>query len=585
MRLSVLNIGLILWLVDTAAAVRKYNLTITNAWRAADGHGRPIFLMNGQSPGPLIEGEEGEEIEVFVDNQLATETTMHWHGVYQVDRPWNDGVPGVTQYSIQPRDNYTYRFTVQQQYGSYFYHGHFGPAFADGQRGPIWISPASWRPRPYSLVSPSPEDVSHMKRAEENPRHVVVSDWNAEPMDILLIMYRDTGIVPWCSNSIVLNGKGRTYCHTKELLEEVGGAGRNTLGCVLQPKQSMYTNEQICEPTEGQLEVIAAEDGEEWIWINFIHSGAHHELQISIDEHEMYVVAADGEFMHPQKVHAANCNLGERISILVHLNRKPGDYAIRITSLRTEQIIQGLGILRYPTQNKVSAPSIPITKPWVHLNGSLVSPSLKAMDEMKLVPYPRRPPPVKSDNTIKFLVNMTGPGAWALGVGSHQAFRQQLPPLLWDESSRGGTTYGKNQLRNGSVVDIVYENGANVTSQHPFHKHNNKAWIIGAGHGGFPWATVADAIEGGATKNFNLEDPPIRDGARLGNNTGDWTVIRYEIAFPAVSMLHCHMIHHFGAGQQVVLLEGVESMAKVPGHVKNRVHAEFVPPLRYGPLD
>jgi hypothetical protein len=186
-----------------------------------------------------------------------------------------------------------------------------------------------------------------------------------------------------------------------------------------------------------------------------------------------------------------------------------------------EQIIQGLGILRYPTQNKVSAPSIPITKPWVHLNGSLVSPSLKAMDEMKLVPYPRRPPPAKSDNTIKFLVNMTGPGAWALGVGSHQAFRQQLPPLLWDESSRGGTTYGKNQLRNGSVVDIVYENGANVTSQHPFHKHNNKAWIIGAGHGGFPWATVADAIEGGAAKNFNLEDPPIRDGARLGNHTGD----------------------------------------------------------------
>lgn len=56
-----------------------------------------------------------------------------------------------------------------------------------------------------------------------------------------------------------------------------------------------------------------AEEGEEWVWINFIHSGAHHELQISIDEHEFYVVAADGEIVHPQKVHAANCNLGERI--------------------------------------------------------------------------------------------------------------------------------------------------------------------------------------------------------------------------------------------------------------------------------
>lgn len=235
------------------------------------------------------------------------------HGIYQVDRPWNDGVPGVTQYSIQPRDNYTYRFTVQQQYGSYFYHGHFGPAFADGQRGPIWIEPAAWRPRPYKAISSSPQDLKAMQRAEVNPRHIVISDWNAEPMDILLIMYRDTGIVPWCSNSIVMNGKGRTYCHSKELIEETGGSGRNSLGCKVQPKQGLYANAQVCEPTNGELEVVAAADGEEWIWINFIHSGAHHELQISVDEHEFYVVAADGEFVHPQKVHAANCNLGERI--------------------------------------------------------------------------------------------------------------------------------------------------------------------------------------------------------------------------------------------------------------------------------
>jgi L-ascorbate oxidase len=322
-----------LLLCDLAIGLRRYNFTITSQWSAADGHGRPVFAINGQTPGPLITAVEGEEVEVFVNNQLATETTMHWyatcfnrddcgsnkthtairHGVYQVDRPWNDGVPGVTQYSIQPRDNYTYRFTVQQQYGSYFYHGHFGPAFADGQRGPIWIEPAAWRPRPYKTISSSPQDLKGMLHAEATPRHVVISDWNAEPMDILLIMYRDTGIVPWCSNSIVMNGKGRTYCHSKEMIDETGGPGRNSLGCMVQAKQALYANTQVCQPTMGELEVVAAVDGEEWIWINFIHSGAHHELQISIDEHEFYVVAADGEFVHPQKVHAANCNLGERI--------------------------------------------------------------------------------------------------------------------------------------------------------------------------------------------------------------------------------------------------------------------------------
>ncbi|EMT74149.1 Laccase-1 [Fusarium odoratissimum] len=436
-----------------ANCLRRYNFTVTSQWSAADGHGRPVFAINGKTPGPLVTAEEGEEIEVFVDNQLATETTMHWHGVYQVDRPWNDGVPGVTQYSIQPRDNYTYRFS--------------------------------------------------------------------------------------------------------------------------------------CKATNGELEVIMAEEGEEWVWINFIHSGAHHELQISIDEHEFYVVAADGEFVHPQKVHAANCNLGERIrltqldSILVHLNQKPGDYAIRLTSLRVQQVIQGLGILRYASKaNDQSVFVVPNTKPWVHLNGTLVSSSLTAMDETKLAPFPERPPPRTADSTLKLFVNMTGPAAWSLGLGSHQAFRQQLPPLLWEDESR-----------------------ANVTTQHPFHKHNHKAWIIGYGHGGFPWATVEEAIDEGSGKFFNFEDPPIRDGCRLGNATGDWTVIRYQITFPAASMLHCHMIHHFGvsrycpshliaglanipkAGQQLVLLEGVESMAKIPQEVKNKVHADFVPNLRYGPLD
>ncbi|CAF3501396.1 hypothetical protein SNK05_006234 [Fusarium graminearum] len=576
----------LLLLGDFVSGLRRYNFTITSQWSAADGHGRPVFAINGQTPGPLITATEGEEVEVFLNNQLATETTMHWHGIYQVDRPWNDGVPGVTQYSIQPRDNYTYRFTVQQQYGSYFYHGHFGPAFADGQRGPIWIEPAAWRPRPYKAISSSPQDLKAMQRAEVNPRHIVISDWNAEPMDILLTMYRDTGIVPWCSNSIVMNGKGRTYCHSKELIEETGGSGRNSLGCKVQPKQGLYANAQVCEPTNGELEVVAAADGEEWIWINFIHSGAHHELQISVDEHEFYVVAADGEFVHPQKVHAANCNLGERISILVHLDKSPGDYAIRLTSLRTEQVIQGLGILRYPSKTNNKITKVPTSKPWVHLNGTLISTSSTSMDEMKLAPFPARPPPWTSDQTVKLFINMTGPSAWSLGLGSHQAFRQQLPPVLWEEDSRGGTTLGvQNVLRNGSVVDIIFENGANVTSQHPFHKHNHKAWIIGTGYGGFPWETVQEAIDAGAADYFNFNDPPIRDGCRLGNATGDWTVIRYEITFPAASMLHCHMIHHFGAGQQIVLLEGVEAMAQVPNEVKQKVHADFVPNLRYGPLD
>lgn len=83
--------------------VRRYNLTLTYAWDKqgmnaifqyplcsmiwdvtchsdclSDGHGRPTYLINNDTPGPVLVVNEGETLEAFVDNQLAIETTIHW---------------------------------------------------------------------------------------------------------------------------------------------------------------------------------------------------------------------------------------------------------------------------------------------------------------------------------------------------------------------------------------------------------------------------------------------------------------------------------------------------------------------------
>uniref|UniRef100_L2FKW4 Conidial pigment biosynthesis oxidase arb2 brown2 n=1 Tax=Colletotrichum fructicola (strain Nara gc5) TaxID=1213859 RepID=L2FKW4_COLFN len=444
-------------------------------------------------------------------------------------------------YQALPRDNYTYRFTPEGQYGSYFYHGHFGPAFSDGQRGPIWIVPAAWRPRPYHLISDNEHDIRAMRAAETNPRHVIVADWNDQPMDMYLIRFRDTGYIPICANSLTLNGRGGTRCESARDLEDAGGPGRNERGCRYMISGHEYTNPEYCTETHPELEVIQANPGEEWIWINFIHSGAHHSLAMSIDEHEFWVVGADGEFVHPQKVDLS----------------------------------------------KASNRTVPNTKPWLHLNGSLVDPANKAMEETRLSPFPPRPPPQKADFTLKFTVNNTGPSTWVLNAAPHEFFRQNVPPILWNEKSRGKTSWGNPHgfLRNGSVVDLIIENGAKVDASHPFHKHNHKVFIIGQGQGGFPWKDVDDAIKHGDGKYFNLDNPPYRDGFTLQAGEGKFVVVRYKIYFPAVSMLHCHMIHHFASGQQVILLEGMEVMPPVPEELKNKPHVEFQMPPRYGPLD
>ena len=175
-----------------------------------------------------------------------------------------------------------------------------------GQRGPLWIRPAKWRQRPYELISSKKEDIEAMMTAESNAHHLMVSDWNYQGMDILTVMYRDTGATPSCAASIVTNGKGRTMCLDAKTLASYDQHGqRDSMGCLPPVVGAEFINEMVCKETSTDFEVIQADEGEKYLWLNFIHPGAHHELRISIDEHDMHIVAADGDFVHPKKVQAS----------------------------------------------------------------------------------------------------------------------------------------------------------------------------------------------------------------------------------------------------------------------------------------
>lgn len=51
-----------------------------------------MLVANGQFPGPLIEANWGDWIEVKVTNNFATEgTSLHWHGFLMTGTPFMDG--------------------------------------------------------------------------------------------------------------------------------------------------------------------------------------------------------------------------------------------------------------------------------------------------------------------------------------------------------------------------------------------------------------------------------------------------------------------------------------------------------------
>ncbi|MCI0364479.1 MAG: multicopper oxidase domain-containing protein [Phycisphaerales bacterium] len=76
---------------------------------------------NGGVHGPVIEAVEGDRVRIFVTNKLPAPTTVHWHGVLVPSGM--DGVGGLSQRSIPPRETFMYEFTLIQ-HGTLMYHSH-----------------------------------------------------------------------------------------------------------------------------------------------------------------------------------------------------------------------------------------------------------------------------------------------------------------------------------------------------------------------------------------------------------------------------------------------------------------------------
>jgi hypothetical protein len=73
---------------------------------------RSALLVNNMYPGPTVEAFEDELVCVtVVNNMLADELAIHWHGLHMYGYPSMDGVYGVTQAGISAQGgSFTYRF-------------------------------------------------------------------------------------------------------------------------------------------------------------------------------------------------------------------------------------------------------------------------------------------------------------------------------------------------------------------------------------------------------------------------------------------------------------------------------------------
>ena len=67
-------------LVVSATNTKKFDLKITWQDYAPDGFSRKMLLVNGQSPGPVLEIDQDDKVIVKVHNESPNELTIHYHG-------------------------------------------------------------------------------------------------------------------------------------------------------------------------------------------------------------------------------------------------------------------------------------------------------------------------------------------------------------------------------------------------------------------------------------------------------------------------------------------------------------------------
>ena len=121
--------------LPSRADIVTYNFSISYFISQPDGHPVNTLGINKQVPSPTIKVVRGDTLVVNVQNDDQVHShSLHWHGLAMKGAPEYDGVAGVTQCGITPHASMTYRFVVNDEPGTYWYHGHAGLTHA-GARG------------------------------------------------------------------------------------------------------------------------------------------------------------------------------------------------------------------------------------------------------------------------------------------------------------------------------------------------------------------------------------------------------------------------------------------------------------------
>ncbi|KAL9093271.1 MAG: hypothetical protein Q9165_004012 [Trypethelium subeluteriae] len=484
---------------------RSYTFTISNVTLSPDGVPKPMLLVNGQFPGPTIEANWGDEIQVTVTNNLATEgTSLHWHGFLQQGTPYEDGVPGVNQCPIAPGKSFTYKFQATL-YGSSWYHSHYSAQYSAGTFGPIIVH--------------GPNDVGY----DVDLGPVLLTDWyHGEYFSLVeeLMAKNVNETVPPFSDNNLINGKMNYDC-------------------------SLTTGP--CTPNAG-ISKFYFQTGKTHR-LRLINAGTQGTQQFTIDGHTMTVIANDFVPVTPYSPQVITLGVGQRSDILVKATGQAnGAYWMRSTIGRdpscgdNQGVNEAVAAIYYPSANKTAVPttSSTVTLPTFCSNDALTS-------TVPLYPIAAQEPTNTTDLTISAQINGSSVTLWYV---NNSTFRDDYNDPVLLEAKLGNLTFAPernvyNFGENKSVRFVVYNTFA--FTSHPMHMHGHNFYVLATGYG--TWNGVVTNQNNPQRRDTQLLPPAQLDG------TPAYIVVQFDLDNPGVWPFHCHIAWHISAGLYINIIE------------------------------
>ncbi len=505
----------------------RYDLFVRDTVVNFAGKEKQAYSVNGHIPMPELHFTEGDTAEIYIHNELNTETSIHWHGLILPNE--QDGVPYLTTAPIKANTVHRYKFPLVQN-GTYWYHSHTKLQEQIGMYGAFII---------------------HKREEQKLPEYtMILSDWtNMKPFEVHRRLHNAND---WSALKKAKIQKGAVQSYGDALRNKsLGIKFKNEWKRMLAMDVSdVYYDKFLIN---GKAEDSAPQfKGGEKVRLRIINGSASTYFWLNYAGGKIDVVASDGMDVEPVKVDRLIIAVAEIYDVIVTIPLDSTAFEFSATSedrTRNTSLWLGSGIrqLASPLKPLKYFEGMKMMNGMINMDGNLddmgMNMSLQQMD-MNVVMYPE----ITGDKETKHKHENTNESRYNSNALSDivtlnysmlkSPTKTKLPDAptkllyftltgnmnryVWSINNKTVSETDKIMIKKGENVRIILYN--NSMMRHPMHLHGHFFRIVN-GHGEYsPLKNVLDIMP--------METDTIEFAA---TESGDW-------------FFHCHILYHMMSG-------------------------------------